>query len=39
MPLDILGYYNANKDFYGDASLEDVAKDAYQRDYKDKYPD
>ncbi|MEN6468047.1 MAG: hypothetical protein ABFD45_03725, partial [Smithella sp.] len=39
MAFDILGYYNDNKSFYGDAPLEDVAKDAYQREYKDKYPD
>ena len=39
MAFDILGYYKDNKEFYGDAPLEDVAKDAYQREYKDKYPD
>jgi len=32
-------YYNANKNYYGDIPLEDVAKDVYQRDYSDQYPD
>jgi len=32
-------YYNAYKDYYGDVPLETVAKDVYQREYQDKYPD
>ncbi len=40
MAFDILGYRNANKDFFKDASLEDVAKDAFKRGGYDKqYPD
>lgn len=31
MPFDLLGYYNENKDYYGNTSLDDVAKDAYSR--------
>lgn len=40
MALDILGYRDKWKKFYGDKSLEDVAKDAYTRGGYDKqYPD
>ena len=40
MAFDILGYRNANKDFFKDASLEDVAKDAFKRGGYDKqFPD
>jgi len=37
--LDLLGYYNKYKDFYGDIPLEDVAKDAFTRGgYYKMYP-
>lgn len=39
MPFDILGYKDKYKDFYGDAPLEDVAKDAYSRGYHQGEPD
>jgi hypothetical protein len=40
MALDILGYRDKHKDFYGDSPLEDVAKDAFTRGgYDKKYPD
>jgi hypothetical protein len=37
--FDILGYRDKYKGYYGDMPLEDVAKDVFQRDYKDQYPD
>jgi len=38
--LDLLGYYNKHKDYYGDIPLEEVAKDAFTRGGYDKqYPD
>ena len=40
MAFDILGYHKQNKDLYGDASLEDVAKDVFSKGGYDKeYPD
>jgi hypothetical protein len=40
MALDILGYRDKNKDFYGDTPLEEVAKDAFSRGgYDKKYSD
>ena len=39
MPFDILGYQKANKDYYGDTPLIDVAKDVYEQDFKDRAPD
>lgn len=37
--FDIKGYYEANKDYYGDVPLEDVAKDVFSRGgYDKKYP-
>ena len=39
MPFDIIKYRDKYKDFYGDASLEDVAKDAYSRGYHSGEPD
>ena len=39
MIFDILGYQKANKDYYGDAPLADIAKDVYSRDFAEKNPD
>jgi hypothetical protein len=40
MAFDIIGYKDKFKDFYGDAPLEDVAKDVFERGgYKDSHPD
>ncbi|MBP7231326.1 MAG: PLxRFG domain-containing protein [Syntrophaceae bacterium] len=39
MSFDILGYYNDHKVFYGNAPLEDVAKDAYKRGFHQGEPD
>ena len=39
MAFDILGYYNDHKGFYGNAPLEDVAKDAYKRGFHQGEPD
>ncbi|MFZ2809449.1 MAG: PLxRFG domain-containing protein [Desulfosalsimonadaceae bacterium] len=39
MSFDILGYQKANKSYYGDAPLIDIAKDAYEQDFKDQAPD
>ena len=37
--FDLLGFHSRHKDYYGDAPLEDVAKDVFTRGYADKYPD
>ncbi len=38
--LDIVGYYDKHKDFYGDIPLEEVAKDVfYNGEYSKKNPD
>jgi len=39
MAFDINRYYNDHKDFYKDAPLEEVAKDAYQRGFHNGEPD
>ena len=40
MPFDILGYQKKYKDEYGEAPLEDVAKDVFTRaGYDKEYPD
>jgi hypothetical protein len=40
MRFDILGYQKANEGYYGkNAPLVDVAKDVYERDFKDRAPD
>ena len=39
MAFDILGYRDKYKSYYGNMPLEDVAKDVFERDYKDQYPD
>ena len=37
--FDLLDFHSRHKDYYGDAPLEDVAKDVFTRGYADKYPD
>ena len=39
MAFDLVDFYSRHKDYYGDAPLEDVAKDVFQRGYAEKYPD
>jgi hypothetical protein len=39
MAFDILGYYNKTKAYYGDAPLDEVAKDVYARHYPEEAPD
>jgi hypothetical protein len=39
MTFDLAGYRDKYKDFYGDAPLEDIAKDAYSRGYHQGEPD
>lgn len=39
MAFDIIGYRNKYKDYYGDESLEGVARDIWDLDYRDKHPD
>jgi len=37
--FDIKAYYEDSKDYYGNAPLEEVARDVYERGFKSKYPD
>lgn len=37
--FDIQGYYDKNKDYYGDMPLDDVARDVYERTFSEYYPD
>ena len=39
MPFDIVGFQEKHKDTYGNVPLADIAKEAYETDYSDKYPD
>lgn len=39
MAFDIVGYQKANKAYYGNAPLIDVARDVYEQDFKDQSPD
>jgi hypothetical protein len=39
MAFNIKAYYEDSKDYYGNVPLEEVARDVYERGFKDKHPD
>ena len=39
MSFDLLRYYNDNKDYFGDTSLEEVAKEVHSSKYAKDNPD